>query len=168
MAKIGEVISLLVASILQMIDNVLRAIFGSKAPSLARALSKVTADDIMNGYRDAAREDVAVNKRAASNIGMAVHRYAAAPTLAERALVDLSSLSDSQRLWLLTMPDEHLERLGSLGAYACEKAALGKKCGVVGLPVPTPVARQHTVKEKRDDTTLVYAPAFSMCLRSVP
>ena len=162
MAKIGEVISLLVASIFQMIDNLLRAIFGSKAPSLARALSKVTADDIMNGYKEAAREEVALDKKAASELGMTVYKYAAAPTLSERALVDLSSLSDTQRFWLLTMPDEYLEHLGSLDAYACEKAALGKRCGIVGLPVPTLSTREVAVREKRKETPLVYAPAFSM------
>lgn len=169
MKTLLDTVRQIIASILQMIDALLAAIFGKKALSLARALATVTTDDVMRDYRDATEEQFDFARKAASELGNTVHRYATVSS-AERALVDLAALSDTQRDWLLTMSDENLSRLATLNAYACERAASGKKCGIVGLPVPALPEPSVIVREKRDETPFalrmraikdVYTPSFA-------
>lgn len=169
MKNIFETVKAIIASIMQVIDAILTVIFGKKGPSLARSLASVTSDDVMSDYRDASKE-LDFDRKIASEIGVTVHRYAAAST-AERALVDLSALSETQRDWLLTMSDDDLSRLATLNAYMCEKAALGKRCGVVGLPLLRRIPEQPVIVRDRQETPFalrmramkeVYRPSFSI------
>lgn len=73
---------------------------------------------------------------AAPKIGVAVHAYAAADDGNARSLVDLSALSVDQLMWLTGLSFSDLRKLAAAGPAACERAASGRKCGVVGLPLP--------------------------------
>jgi hypothetical protein len=67
--------------------------------------------------------------------GDVVHGYASAAK-EMRPLVELSSLPQHIKRWLLTVNDTDLKRLAAAGPTACQRAASGKKCGVVGLHLP--------------------------------
>jgi hypothetical protein len=51
-----------------------------------------------------------------------------------RSAVDISGLTLEQQDWLMMLSDDDLARLATTGPKACELAATGKRCGVVGLP----------------------------------
>lgn len=89
--------------------------------------------------RDTEREYQARRKRdhvAASDIGLAVHRYAAASGAEARSAIDLTGLTDEQYDWLMKLSNDDLERLATAGPAACERAVNGHRCGIVGLAVP--------------------------------
>ena len=80
--------------------------------------------------------------------GAVVHSYAAAAPQ-DRATVDLSPLSATQMSWLLSLSDADLARLAQAGPRACDRAAAGKRSGVVGL-VPCRLTQPKADTRKRD------------------
>ena len=95
-------------------------------------------------------------------IGTAVHAYASASNASERSQVDLSALSTEQLIWLTGLSFSDLERLAKVGPNACERAASGRKCGVVGLPVPARMDSNLRILRKDSQTdadhTYSYGP----------
>lgn len=75
--------------------------------------------------------------------GAVVHAYATAD---DRAAVDLSPLTAAQVGWLLSLSDADLARLAQAGPKACDRAADGKRSGVVGL---TPCRRGEPQRDAR-------------------
>jgi hypothetical protein len=94
------------------------------------------ADDVADEYKDAFTRELSNDHALASDVGMTVHTYAAASDPYIRSAVDVSGLSPDQQDWLLLLSDADLQKLASGGPKACELAVTGKRCGVVGLPVP--------------------------------
>lgn len=90
--------------------------------------------------------------------GAAVHAYASAGDSCQRSLVDLSALTAEQVLWLTGLGIADLERLAKVGVRGCEKAASGRKCGVVGLPFPGTKDSKHRilVKDSQADAAAAY------------
>lgn len=85
--------------------------------------------------------------------GAVVHSYAAAAPQ-ERATVDLSPLTSAQMIWLLSLSDADLARLASAGPKACDRAAAGKRSGVVGLiPCRPAEPKANTGKRDREDAS---------------
>ena len=95
--------------------------------------------------------------------GAVVHSYAAAAPQ-ERATVDLSPLTSAQMSWLLSLSDADLARLAQAGPKACDRAAAGKRSGVVGLvpcrPAETKPDTRKADREPESDYDL--RPAFRM------
>ena len=80
--------------------------------------------------------------------GAVVHSYAAAAPQ-DRATVDLSPLTSAQMMWLLSLSDADLARLAQAGPRACDRAAAGKRSGIIGL-VPCRLTEAHADTRKRD------------------
>lgn len=95
--------------------------------------------------------------------GAVAHAYAAAPAH-DRATVDLAPLTAAQVSWLLSLSDADLDRLAKAGPKACDRAANGKRSGVVGL---TPCRRGEPQRDARKAdrepaADYVLAPSFKM------
>ncbi|UVK44395.1 hypothetical protein BPNPMPFG_006310 [Mesorhizobium sp. AR07] len=113
-------------------------LLGVASPSMPQPPRPTTTpEDVAAAYRDEYTREIANDHAHASDVGMAVHQYAAAIDPAIRGAVDISGLSAEQTDWLLGLREEDLQRLVAAGPKACELAVSGKKCGVVGLPIPT-------------------------------
>ena len=95
-----------------------------------------TVEDVRDEYRDAHDKEVANDHAYASNRGMTVYQFAHATDPAIRGAVDLEGLSPAQVDWLLGLSETDLQKLAAAGPKACELAAAGKRCGIVGLPTP--------------------------------
>lgn len=123
-----------------------------------QAPSGPTPEDILS--RLDARHEFPVPDRSP---GAVVHSYAAAAPQ-ERATVDLSPLSNSQMMWLLSLSDADLARLAQAGPKACDRAAAGKRSGVVGLvPCRRTEAKADTRQADRERASdYVLAPRFEM------
>lgn len=121
----------------KLIDGLIKMLFGrslglaSKVPQL-----KTTAADVAQAIRETAAPTVPDAYSTAHQPALTLYQYVAAKDATERAMVDLTGFTDGQLDWLLSLSDEHLERLAAAGPEACERALGGKKCGIVGLPLP--------------------------------
>lgn len=135
-----EIAAMLMRAILQAILGIVAAIcrlFGIRPPSMLRLpIPSTTPEDVRDEYRDEYTREVANDHVRASDVGMAVHQYASQRDPAIRGAVDLGGLSPSQTDWLLGLRDDDLQRLAQAGPKAAELAVTGKKCGIVGLPIP--------------------------------
>lgn len=128
----------LLMMIARMLDAILKLLFGAGAPSLARRLPQVstTPEDVVDAYKDTLSEMNGRARKMASDIGRTIHTYACATEPLVRAAVDLSGLTLEQQDWLMSLSDDDLARLATAGQVACDKAAAGKRCGIVGLSKP--------------------------------
>lgn len=116
----------------------LRRMLGIGGPPLPpRYVPETSASDVLEGYKDMFTRELATDHAAVSDLGHAVHRYAAAEDPWVRSAVDLVGLDDRQTEWLLGLRDDDLRRLASAGPRACELAARGERSGLVGLPMPS-------------------------------
>ena len=68
-------------------------------------------------------------------MGSVVHAYAQAGRDA-RYGIDLDTLPEHVRDWLLTRSEDDLQRLADAGPAKCGLAAMGKRSGIVGLELP--------------------------------
>lgn len=125
-------------AIARMLDAILRMLFGAGAPSLVSRLSKLStrSEDVIDAYKDSMSGLSDMAHKMASDVGRSIHMYACAREPLVRAAVDLSGLSIEQQDWLMSLSDDDLERLATAGEVACDRAAQGKRCGIVGLSKP--------------------------------
>jgi hypothetical protein len=136
-----EAVQAILKAILALVASICR-LLGVAPPSMPQVPRPTTTpEDVRQEYRDEHMREVANDFAHASDIGLAVHQYASALDPAIRSAADISGLSAEQTDWLLGLREEDLQRLAAAGPKGCEMAVTGKKCGVVGLPVP-PVAPQ--------------------------
>ena len=126
-------------AVARLIDTLFRLLFG-RSPGLASKVPplRTTASDIMQAIKEAAEPTIPDAYAVAHRPALALHQYVAAKDPAERATVDLTGFTDDQLDWLLSLSDEHLQKLATAGPEACEMALAGKKCGIVDLPLPKP------------------------------
>lgn len=126
-------------AVARLIDGLFRLLFGrsaglaSKVPPL-----RTRAEDVIQAIRETAEPTAPDAYLAAHKPALALHQYVAAKDPAERALVDLTGFTDDQLDWLLSLSDEHLQKLATAGPEACERALTGKRCGIIDLPMPKP------------------------------
>lgn len=114
--------------------------FGGRGPAMpAEASLATTADDVADTYHDSLRRETANDHALTSDCGLAVHQYANAADPGIRSAVDLGGLDRTQMNWLLTLSDSDLAKLAAAGPKACGLAVAGRRCGIVGLPLPQPV-----------------------------
>jgi hypothetical protein len=85
-----------------------------------------------------------------SDIGLAVHQYASSTKPGLRVDIDLTGLSLAQFAWLMQLSDDDLKKLAEAGPQACERAVSGKRCGIVGLPLPQPIPEPKVELDPRD------------------
>lgn len=108
-------------------------------------LPTMSAVDVRDEYEDGYEREAAANDARASDVGMAVHQYAAATDPGIRCAVDLGGLDYNQMDWLLKLSDEHLQKLAKAGPRACELAVTGRRSGIIGLPAPKLEDAAHEV-----------------------
>ncbi|MBK3745075.1 hypothetical protein G3A39_38435 [Paraburkholderia aspalathi] len=128
----------LLMMIAKLIDAILRMLFGASAPSLASRIPqlKTTPEELVDALQTTQADLYERAHILASDVGRSIHMYASAREPLARAAIDLSGLPTEQQDWLLSLSDADLERLAMAGENACDRAAVGKKCGVVGLSKP--------------------------------
>lgn len=115
----------------------LRRVLGLGGPPMPpRYVPETSVEDVLEGFRDAQVRKAGVGDAYVGGLGHTVFRYAAAADPEMRSAVDLTDLDDRQTDWLLGLRDEELSRLAQAGPGACELAARGRRCGIVGLPLP--------------------------------
>ncbi|MEI9432190.1 hypothetical protein [Mesorhizobium sp. Cs1299R1N3] len=136
-----EAVRAILRAVLALVASICR-LLGVEPPSMPQLPQpSTTPEDVRQEYRDGYTREVANDHALASDVGMSVHQYAAALDPAIRGAVDISGLTAEQTDWLLGLHEEDLQRLVTAGPKACELAVTGRKCGVVGLPIP-PAASQ--------------------------
>lgn len=149
-ARLAEAILRMVMALITSICRLL----GVQSPmSRARPEISTRAEDLEDAYRKAHSREMCKGLDLVSDIGSTVHRYAAAPEPMIRSAVDLSSLTPAQQDWLMMLSEDDLRRLAKAGPSACERAASGKRCGVVGLTFyrePVPEQIRATTADIRD------------------
>lgn len=115
----------------------LRRVLGLGGPPMPpRYVPETSVEDVLEGFRDAQVLKVGAVDACVDGLGHTVFRYVAAADPEMRSAVDLTGLDDRQTDWLLGLRDEELRRLAQAGPRACELAARGRRCGIVGLPLP--------------------------------
>lgn len=139
--------------VMALITSICR-LFGVQPPvSRGRPEISTKPADLEDAYRKAHSREMCKGLDLVSDIGSSVHRYAAAPEPMIRSAVDLSALTPSQQDWLMMLSEDDLRRLAKAGPQACERAASGKRCGIVGLtpyrePSPEPIrARTADIRD---------------------
>ncbi len=128
-----------VQAILTAVYALLRAIcglFGIRSPAPPQLpMPGATPTSARDQVRDSFEAAVTRDLQPTSDVGMAVHRYASSKSWG-RIDIDLTGLSPAQFAWLVKLTDADLEKLAAAGPKACERAVTGKRCGIVGLPLP--------------------------------
>jgi hypothetical protein len=109
------------------------------------SLHTMTAADVRDEYEDGYEREASAADARASDIGNAVHQYAAATDPGIRCAVDLAGLDYAQMDWLLALSDDDLRKLAQAGPRACELAVTGRRSGIVGLPAPKIEDAAHEV-----------------------
>lgn len=139
--------------VMALITSICR-LFGVQPPvSRGRPEISTKPADLEDAYRQAHSREMCRGLDLVSDIGSTVHKYAAAPKPLIRSAVDLSALTPAQQDWLMMLSEDDLRRLAKAGPQACERAASGRKCGVVGLtlyrePVPEQIrSRTADIRE---------------------
>jgi hypothetical protein len=141
-------------------SDIARLLGRSSPPMPEPYIPETSADDVLDAYRDRfMRESEPAGY--ASDAGRAVHQYAAASDPWVRGAVDISGLTPAQTDWLLGLKDADLERLAKAGPKACDLAARGRRCGVVGLPVPSAFPSVHVAVPVDETGPYVLRPAFA-------
>lgn len=139
----------------------LSRLFGRSAPPMPEPyIPETSADDVLDAYRERFTHENAAGGYA-SDAGRAVHQYAAATDPWVRGAVDISGLSTAQTDWLLGLKDADLERLAKAGPKACDLAARGRRCGVVGLPVPAGSPSEKVAVPVDEPGPYVFRPSFA-------
>jgi hypothetical protein len=105
----------------------------------------MTAVDVRDEYEDGYEREVVAAEARASDIGMAVHQYAAAEDPGVRCAVDLAGLDYAQMDWLLSLKDDDLQKMAAAGPRACELAVTGRRSGIIGLPAPKMEDAAHEI-----------------------
>lgn len=129
---------------------VLCRLIGVQPPAAPQiAPSRATPASVIERYESAL--DRAIERHApVSDLGTAVHQYAAARDPYIRGAVDLTGLSTAQVTWLMSLSDADLERLASAGPSACQRAVSGRRSGIVGLPeMRSPAAPQEIADPRK-------------------
>lgn len=145
----------LLNTIAKLIDTLFRLLFGRSAGLASRVPPlRTTASDVMQAIKEIAEPTLPDAYAVAHKPASMLHQYVSAKDAAERAIMDLSGFTDEQLDWLLSLSDEHLQKLAVAGPEACERALAGKRCGIVGLPLPRPksVAPIHNVEGRGEHT----------------
>lgn len=114
-----------------------------------------SVDDVLDEFKDSYVRELSNDHALVGDAGRAVHQYASAADPWVRAAVDVSPLSEAQTDWLLSLRDDDLRRLASAGPRACELAAMGRRSGIVGLPMPRE-------EEPKDSSVAVGGPALAL------
>ncbi len=117
------------------LDRIAR-LFGGNGSPVPMPPAALPSEEVREEYADAYEREAAADQATASDLGHAIHQYAAADDPSVRCAVDLGGLSHSQMDWLLALKDEDLKRLAQAGPRVCEKAVTGRRSGIVGLPSP--------------------------------
>lgn len=113
-------------------------LFGVTPPAMPQPfVPSTTPDDVRDEYRDAYTREISNGNALTYDVGAAVHQYASQPDPSIRGAVDLGGLSPAQLDWLLGLKEADLKRLAQAGPKACDFAVSGKRCGIVGLPMPS-------------------------------
>ncbi|MGU3401325.1 hypothetical protein ACLBWS_16540 [Brucellaceae bacterium D45D] len=120
--------------------NVVWKILGGQMTAESRQIPAVstTLQDVLSKIQDDVCESgTGYSKlmKPTTDAGHALYRYVNANTVAERAKVDLSSLTHTQQEWLYLLSDYDLQRLKTVGLDGCTRILNGKRSGVVGLPI---------------------------------
>lgn len=118
-----------------MLDRIAR-LFGRGGPSMPMPPQALPPDEVREEYSDAYEREAAADAAVSSDLGHAVHQYAAAEDPGVRCAVDLGGLNSAQIDWLLGLNDEDLRRLAQAGPRVCERAVSGRRSGIIGLPFP--------------------------------
>lgn len=140
-------------AVAKLIDSLVRLLFGrspglaSKAPPL-----RTRTEDVIQAIRETAEPAVPDAYAVAHKPASTLYQYATAKDPLERAVLDLSGFTEEQMDWLLSLSDEHLEKLATAGPEACERALAGKRCGILDLPLPKPKAPIYNVQGSGDLT----------------
>ncbi|MEV4606755.1 hypothetical protein MRBLMR1_001712 [Neorhizobium sp. LMR1-1-1.1] len=128
----------LLTAIAKLIDAIIAAIFGSDSNLAAKVPRLATkAEDVLQALaREPTYTKPEIEYMVAHTPRSVLHEYASAKDLVSRAAVDIRALTPEQTDWLFGLSDEDLDKLAKAGPDACEKALVGKKCGIVGLELP--------------------------------
>lgn len=126
--------------------NMVLRLFGAKAlplPERRLPVAYETPEEILSEVRNNGFEYAVPTSdkllKSTTEAGHTLYRYACARTSAERATVDLQTLSTEQQSWLLLLSDADLHQLEKVGVDGCTKGVAGNRCGVFGLPdMPEP------------------------------
>ena len=99
---------------------------------------RTSAADLRQDFAEAAARHAGSRQAMTevSSVGETVHAYASEPR-ATRWEVNLRNVPEHIQHWLDELSEDDLARLAKAGPAACSRAASGKRCGVVGLPLPS-------------------------------
>ena len=130
-------------AVMALVQTLCRFLGITPPPSMPQPfVPSTTAQDVRDEYANSFTTAVECDQALASDLGQAVYQFAQALDPAIRGAVDLGGLSPSQIDWLLGLSEADLQRLAQAGPRACELAVCGRKCGVVGLPIPPSVSQE--------------------------
>lgn len=146
MQTLAAIARSILTAIAAIIASIARLFGYNPAPVVPPAQpSGPTPDDILGRLDRGAGEAPAPNAP-----GAVIYTYATSDQ-ADRAVLDLAGLTVDQQRWLLSLSDSDLRKLAQAGRVACDRAAAGKRSGVVGLPLVGDVPAQPQAAARKPD-----------------
>ena len=99
---------------------------------------RTSAADLKQDFAEAAARHAGSRQAITevSSVGETVHAYASEPRDTRRE-VNLRNVPEHIQHWLDELSEDDLARLAKAGPAACSCAANGKRCGVIGLKLPS-------------------------------
>ena len=140
MKAIARAIAAAVKGLLRLPFDLLDWLFGSGGDGGVPAVpeERTSAADLRQDFAEAAARHEGSRQAMSevSSIGETVHAYAREPR-ETRWEVNLRNVPEHIQQWLDELSEDDLARLAKAGPAACSRAANGKRCGVIGLTLPS-------------------------------